>query len=82
MLTFLVILEVIMVTSGRCFSCDSLRDNTTGSGKKLAYPKRHTVQGMLNIQELSRSFARSIWQQAGGGGRENGRGHFSKAQPL
>lgn len=56
-----------MVTSGRCFSCDSLRDNTKGSGKKLAYPKRHTVQGMINIQELSRSFARSIWQQAGGG---------------
>lgn len=56
-----------MVTSGRCFSCDSLRDNTKGSGKKLAYPKRHTVQGTINIQELSRSFARSIWQQAGGG---------------
>ena len=68
-----------MVTSERHFYCDSLRDNTEGSGKKLVYPKRHSVQGMLSIQELSRGFARSMWQQAGGGvrrelGRE-GEGH-------
>lgn len=84
----LTILEVvIMVTSRRHCYCDSLRDSTKGSGKKLAYPKRHNVQGKLNIQELSRGFARSIWQQAGGGGRGSGQGGgragtFQQAQPM
>lgn len=60
-----------MVISGRRFYCDSLRDNTKGSGKKLVYPKRHGVHGILHNHELSRGFTRSIGQQAGRGGRRH-----------
>lgn len=56
MITFLIILEVvIMVTSGGHFYCDSLGENTRGSGEKVS--SKETQGLMLNIQELSRSFA-------------------------
>lgn len=72
MITFLIILEVaIMVTSGRHFYCDSLGENTRGSGKNWLIPG-DTVSNAQHpgvVKRFCQDYLAAGWQEVWGSGQ-------------